>query len=568
MNRSVFVRRVTLKLFFKYLVLLILLLLTIFGFLVAVERDKNIKILENDLRKRNYIVKAKLIDNVVANLRWIKFYGDFETYSRLMDESTAKDSDHRRRVVDNLLQSNDSINGITLLDKEGESIREFSKEGKGFSGSMLTHEGREKLLNFRDRTVYIEFKAYSYNRLDMEFYSPILEGERLKGFIGVSYSLDDFFKGFKVEFKDVFDTSHLGIISKGNNSRYSYFSLDNSLDEVRNILSSSHTVAVPFNLGEGLAISLSKYFDRVVLSEEFIGRGRLISYIPDEKIDEFLVLSLKKYLAFSVILLIMTVALLWLYSVEKVERIGTLKTLRRNNGKLGKTLQTKELLFSLIGHDLRSPFTSLLGGFQMLNRRYDRYSREEVKEMIDGMSISCMKLYTLTENLLRWSTLHRKKMEYAPETVKLEEIFQEYQDIFKVQLEGKGIDLELSVEGDGVIHSDRNLLEATIRNLLSNAIKFSKPGGKIRIFTEESEEKLHLSIEDNGVGMPERVKRNLFSGRYNSTLGTLNEKGIGLGLFIVKEFTRLNKGDISFESHQGVGSRFTISLPRLRGVKS
>ena len=563
MNRSLFVRRVTLKLFFKYLILLILILLTIFSFLVAVERDKNITILKNDLRKRNYIVKAKLIDNVAANLRWIKFYGDFETYSRLIYDSEMEDGDHRRRVVNNLLYSNDSINGITLLDRKGEKIKAFSRGGSESSGNELTDEGRRKILEFKNRTVYIEFRAYSYNRLDMEFYSPVFEKGNLKGFIGVSYSLDEFFKGFKGEFREVFDTSHLGIINKGNNSRYNYFSLDNSLEEVRSILESDYTVSVPFNIGEGLAVSLARYFDGVVLSDKFIGRGRLISYIPDEKIDEFLLLSLKKYMAFSVVLLIMTVTLLWLYTVEKVERIGTLKTLKRNNGKLRKTLQTKELLFSLIGHDLRSPFTSLLGGFQMLNRKYDKYSRDEVKEMIASMSVNCVKLYTLTENLLRWSTLHRKKMEYAPELIKVEEILQEYQEIFKVQLESKGIDLKLSVEGEGVIKSDKNLLEATIRNLISNAIKFSKPGGVIKVFTEEREGKLLLSVEDNGVGMPERVKRNLFSGRYNSTEGTLNEKGIGLGLFIVKEFTRLNKGDISFESHQGMGSKFTISLPKV-----
>ncbi len=563
MNRSLFVRRVTLKLFFKYLILLILILLTIFSFLVAVERDKNIKILENDLKKRNYIVRAKLIDNVVANLRWIKFYGDFETYSRLIYDSEVGDTDHRRRVVNNLLYSNDSINGITLLNKSGENIKTFSRREENSTGNVLSEEGRRKILEFRNKTVYIEFKTYSYNRLDMEFYSPVFDGDSLRGFIGVSYSLDEFFKEFKEEFKDVFDTSHLGIISKGNNSRYNYFSLDNSVEEIRSILESDYTVSVPFNIGEGMAVSLAKYFDGVVLSDKFVGRGRLISYIPNERIDEFLLLSLKKYMAFSVILLIMTVTLLWLYTGEKVERIGALKTLKRNNGRLRKTLQTKELLFSLIGHDLRSPFTSLLGGFQLLNRRYDKYSRDEVKAMIESMSVNCVKLHTLTENLLRWSTLHRKKMEYDPEIVKLEEILQEYREVFKVQLESKGIALKLSVEGEGIIKSDKNLLEATIRNLLSNAIKFSKPGGEIKIFTEEREGKLLLSVEDNGVGMPERVKRNLFNGRYNSTEGTLNEKGIGLGLFIVKEFTRLNKGDISFESHQGMGSKFTISLPKV-----
>ena len=356
MNRSLFVRRVTLKLFFKYLILLILILLTIFSFLVAVERDKNIKILENDLRKRNYIVKAKLIDNVVANLRWIKFYGDFETYSRLIYDSEVGDTDHRRRVVNNLLYSNDSINGITLLNKSGENIKTFSRREENSTGNVLSEEGRRKILEFRNKTVYIEFKAYSYNRLDMEFYSPVFDGDSLRGFIGVSYSLDEFFKEFKEEFKDVFDTSHLGIISKGNNSRYNYFSLDNSVEEIRSILESDYTVSVPFNIGEGMAVSLAKYFDGVVLSDKFIGRGRLISYIPNERIDEFLLLSLKKYMAFSVILLIMTVTLLWLYTGEKVERIGALKTLKRNNGRLRKTLQTKELLFSLIGHDLRSPF--------------------------------------------------------------------------------------------------------------------------------------------------------------------------------------------------------------------
>ena len=272
MNRSFFIRRITLKLFFKYAILLTLLLLTILSFLVAVERDKNITILKDDLKKRNYIIKAKLIDNVVANLRWIKFYGDFETYNKLINGLDRGDINHRKRLVNNLLYTNDSINGIILLDRHGEKIKNFSREGTSTSGNPLSSEGKRQILEFKDRTVYIEFRAYSYNRLDMEFYSPVFDSGQLRGFIGVSYSLDQFFRRFKTEFKDVFDTSHLGIIGKGNTSRYNYFSLDNSLEEVESILKSKYTVSVPFNLGGGLAVSLSKYFDRVVLSDKFIGR--------------------------------------------------------------------------------------------------------------------------------------------------------------------------------------------------------------------------------------------------------------------------------------------------------
>ncbi len=261
-------------------------------------------------------------------------------------------------------------------------------------------------------------------------------------------------------------------------------------------------------------------------------------------------------------------------SIEKKiadeELIKTNELLKKREIELSKQAEelkisnaNKDRLFSIIAHDLRSPFTALLGLTNMLNEMIDDFTLEEIKEMVTSLDSSARGLYKLLENLLNWSRLQLGTFKIKPKKINLYFIALNVKEYLENPASQKNIEIKVQIPDDLTAYADENTVESIIRNLVNNSIKFTNPGGTITIKAKHlNNDYVEVTIEDTGIGMSEDILSNLFKiDKKVSRPGTNSEPGTGLGLILVKEFVERNKGTIRVESKVNVGSKFIFTLP-------
>ncbi len=235
---------------------------------------------------------------------------------------------------------------------------------------------------------------------------------------------------------------------------------------------------------------------------------------------------------------------------------------------------TKDKFFSIIAHDLKSPFNSILCFSELLINNIDKYDSQKQKQIMGYIHESAINTYKLLENLLTWSRSQSGRISYNPEKENLYLLVVETIDMLNQGLLKKSIKLTNNISGDSFAFVDKDMFSTIIRNLVSNAIKFTQQGGEIIIeeciITDESNRDfVKISVIDNGLGMSNEVQSKLFSITHNiSTQGTENEHGTGLGLILCKEFVEKHRGEIWVESEEGKGSSFMFTIPKLRQVES
>lgn len=221
----------------------------------------------------------------------------------------------------------------------------------------------------------------------------------------------------------------------------------------------------------------------------------------------------------------------------------------------------KTKLFSILGHDLRTPFTGINGTIYLLIKHYDDLSDEEIKDYLKEMEATAQSYQILLDDVLTWSRLQMNKIKIEPEAIKLHDMVQSIIQIYKDQTAAKSITTHNLIPPDYTLMADANMLHTVVRNIYTNAIKFSKQGGEIRFSADTANGMAHIAIADNGVGMSEMVRQRLFTQNAISMPGTANEQGTGLGLAICKDFLDIVKGDIEVQSKEGEGSTFIIKIP-------
>ena len=229
---------------------------------------------------------------------------------------------------------------------------------------------------------------------------------------------------------------------------------------------------------------------------------------------------------------------------------------------------TKNKFFRIIAHDLRNPISTAVSTTEYILSNFDNAEKDSVKTFVEKLHRLSLTTYSLLENLLDWSSSQMGQIRYNPIRVELSYMVTDSLDLVKSIIEAKRIEVIIDMPKSLEVYADENMLRTVIRNLISNAVKFTREGGCIKIKVHIKDDFCALSIEDNGVGMSEENKKNLFKiDRELKTLGTHNERGAGLGLIICKEFIELNGGTISVESQPEKGSVFTITV-RLAGSVS
>jgi two-component system, sensor histidine kinase and response regulator len=223
---------------------------------------------------------------------------------------------------------------------------------------------------------------------------------------------------------------------------------------------------------------------------------------------------------------------------------------------------TKDKFFSIISHDLKSPIVSFLSMASLLNRKLDRLSPEDIKEMAASVSERGDNLMKLMENLLHWSRLQMKRIEFNPQVVPLLSLIDQVIYVLEAQATEKKIDIEAGISDDVSLRADPDMLNTILRNLVSNAIKFTPENGLIKIESSRSPDAVEISITDSGVGISKENLDKLFRlDIIHTDLGTNREIGTGLGLILCKEMVDKHDGTISITSQEGQGTTVTFTIP-------
>jgi len=241
------------------------------------------------------------------------------------------------------------------------------------------------------------------------------------------------------------------------------------------------------------------------------------------------------------------------------------KALLESELQLKEINASKDKLFSIIAHDLKSPFTSIVGYSEILKDYTSNCNQQETVNYASIINTSSKQTLQLLENLLDWAGLQQGRIIFRPQILNLYELTYEVVDLVKDIAEQKGISLRITIPDSINVYADKEMIKTALRNLVSNAVKFTPKGGLVEISSKLSDKEVYVSVADNGVGISPFDIGKLFDISSNfSTKGTNDEKGTGLGLSLCKEFVEKNNGKIWVKSELGKGSEFTFSLPLLK----
>ncbi len=237
--------------------------------------------------------------------------------------------------------------------------------------------------------------------------------------------------------------------------------------------------------------------------------------------------------------------------------------------ELKQLSETKDKLYSIIAHDLKGALFGISGMTEML--QFDLEQQEVGQEIKDNISLVYQSAHSanqILENLLVWTRMQTNLLDLKPAEFSLSECIEECIELYEMQANEKQVQVKFESENT-MLYADREMISTVFRNLISNAIKFSNSGDRIFIELDASENDRTVTIEDEGLGMPEEVRRNIFNpGNRPQRHGTKREKGTGLGLLLCKEFVEMHNGEISVESEPDEGTLFRITLPEAAATQN
>lgn len=231
---------------------------------------------------------------------------------------------------------------------------------------------------------------------------------------------------------------------------------------------------------------------------------------------------------------------------------------------LEKMNATKDQFFSIIAHDLKNPFNTIIGLSELLVYRYDKYSRHKIKEFIEQIHKHSTSAYNLLDNLLQWARSQTGRLEVSPQTMDAEKLVEENTSLMQNKASQKEIGIHFQSKGNYNVYADKNMVNTVLRNLLTNAIKFTHRKGNIKVIVDEHDrENILFSVIDNGMGIDKNDIPKIFDlASHFTTRGTDSEEGTGLGMVLCKDFVEKNRGTIWVESEKGKGSAFHFTLPK------
>lgn len=283
--------------------------------------------------------------------------------------------------------------------------------------------------------------------------------------------------------------------------------------------------------------------------------------------DIFLRSSEEDYLPFSAIIASHLTdeeeSLVFILSESKPKRRQILEVNDSDLNELKEKIDSRDKFFSVIAHDLRSPFTAILGYSEYMASYYENLTREEIHDFSNNMYKASKSVFKLLEDLLKWTRIQSGKISLDKEIFSIVPTLNRAVEMFKSSAEKKNIRLIYnSNDFEILINADEEMISSVFRNLISNAIKFTNREGFIKIGMRIENGFVIVSVIDNGIGIDEVTQSKLFKvGERVTRYGTSDEEGSGLGLILSKEFVTKNGGDIWVESKAGEGSTFSVKIP-------
>lgn len=238
------------------------------------------------------------------------------------------------------------------------------------------------------------------------------------------------------------------------------------------------------------------------------------------------------------------------------------KLLSEKNTELEKINNSKDRLFAIIAHDLRNPFFLLLNLAEILKDEDKSLTEQERDKHIRHLSEVTTKTYYLLENLLNLSASRIGRIIFIPDFINIKAVIEHIYNLYRLQIKNKQITWIIDMSEDLQAFVDKKMIEIVFRNLINNAIKYTKINGRIEVRGIKQNQKVIVTVRDNGIGMSKEVRSTIFTQTFSEPIpGTNNEKGTGLGLSLCNEFVKKNGGEISVESELDKGTTFTITLP-------
>ncbi len=249
-------------------------------------------------------------------------------------------------------------------------------------------------------------------------------------------------------------------------------------------------------------------------------------------------------------------------SRDVTERYEAEKLIQKQNAELSGLLSERDKLFSIIAHDLRSPFHGLLGFAELFGNAINEGDVTTVLELGEKFHPLVKNLYNLVEELLEWAMLQQKAITYVPLNISVKSVVTKVISLFEAAIREKELIIQNNIPNSLLAFADEKMLNAILRNLISNAIKFTPAGGEIKITATVNKGKIEISVSDTGIGIPPTIANNLFSlGKTTKRKGTAGELSAGLGLILTKEYAEKNGGTLRFETEVNKGTTFYFTLP-------
>ncbi|CAK0773380.1 putative Multi-sensor hybrid histidine [Azospirillaceae bacterium] len=244
------------------------------------------------------------------------------------------------------------------------------------------------------------------------------------------------------------------------------------------------------------------------------------------------------------------------------ERRRNEEEIRNQRDQLVRVNQQKDRFFSIIAHDLRAPFASILGFSKIIHNNVLELTKDKIRNYSGHVFESANKVYSLLENLLEWSSLQMERTSCCCQCLEIDKIIYKNINLFQQVAQDKGISLCFNLKEEVCGFGDVHMVDTIIRNLINNALKYTHNNGVITIYVNKYYDMIEIIVEDNGVGIDQERMSNLFNLEYkSSTPGTNGETGTGLGLVLCKELAERQGGKFLIFSTPGCGSRIGFTLP-------
>jgi signal transduction histidine kinase/ligand-binding sensor domain-containing protein len=252
------------------------------------------------------------------------------------------------------------------------------------------------------------------------------------------------------------------------------------------------------------------------------------------------------------------------FDKQRLEDLLKIRTreIEHSREELRALNQKKDLIFSILSHDLRSPLTTLKGFLGILIDNSDFLSKDDIKKHAVNIRNSVTNSLDLIDNTLFWSLSQMGNIQYSPSAFQLKPVVEKVIGLYHLTAEKKMIRVSLKCEENIQVHADENMIYVTLRNIVSNAIKFTREGKAVSINCSLNHIYARIEIKDEGIGMSgEYLNKILSMEQPMIKKGTSNEKGTGLGLLLCKNFLEVNKGKLQITSEENIGTTFIVYLP-------